>query len=131
MWAEIDYTYSAIRSNTPLLEELFTTTIGVCSVCEGVHALIILTEWYEFKELDCIHLFKPMIKPVFTYDEFNILDHDELKEIGFDAHVITNTVYYSTIDTNNQEVGFNDESSDITGIPNRGWNSNIKEPIEN
>lgn len=52
---------------------------------EGAHAVLILTEWRSFKELDYKRIFDSMEKPAFVFDGRNILDHDALFEIGFNV----------------------------------------------
>lgn len=47
------------------------------------HALIILTEWDEFKEYDYSRFFESMFKPAFLFDGRNILDRKLMEEIGF------------------------------------------------
>eukprot|EP00957_Ditylum_brightwellii_P184078 14021608-Ditylum_brightwellii.AAC.1 len=88
MWTEMDYTCGVNTSNTPRLEESVTTATDAYSACEGAHALAILTEWDEFKELDYEKIYASMMKPAFVFDGRNILDHDKLREIGFEVHAI-------------------------------------------
>lgn len=47
------------------------------------HAVAILTEWEEFKELDWQRIYDSMKKPACLFDGRNILDLDALREIGF------------------------------------------------
>lgn len=56
--------------------------------CEGAHAIAVLTEWDEFKQLDFKKIYAAMTKPAFVFDGRNILKLDELKEIGFRVHGI-------------------------------------------
>jgi UDPglucose 6-dehydrogenase len=51
--------------------------------CKGAHAVAVLTEWDEFKELDFKKIHDGMLKPAFLFDGRNILPHAKLKEIGF------------------------------------------------
>lgn len=51
----------------------------------NAHALAIVTEWDEFKELDYGRIYDGMPKPAFLFDGRNILDHKELRKIGFDV----------------------------------------------
>jgi len=50
---------------------------------EGAHAIAILTEWDEFKDLDFEKIYGSMSKPAFIFDGRNILDHAKLVGIGF------------------------------------------------
>jgi len=55
---------------------------------EGAHAIAILTEWPQYKELDYKKIFDSMVQPAFIFDGRNILDHKNLFEIGFNVLAI-------------------------------------------
>ncbi len=52
----------------------------------GAHAIAIVTEWDEFKQLDFARIYQSMTKPAFLFDGRNIVDLAKLREIGFRAH---------------------------------------------
>ncbi|MGB0259102.1 MAG: nucleotide sugar dehydrogenase, partial [Coraliomargarita sp.] len=52
------------------------------------HAVLILTEWDEFKTLDFKKIHDEMQKPAFLFDGRNLLDLEALREIGFEARGI-------------------------------------------
>jgi UDPglucose 6-dehydrogenase len=56
--------------------------------CDGAHAVAVLTEWDEFKDLDFQKIHHGMLKPAFLFDGRNILPHAKLKEIGFRVFAI-------------------------------------------
>jgi UDPglucose 6-dehydrogenase len=56
--------------------------------CHGAHAVAVLTEWDEFKDLDFGKIHDGMLKPAFLFDGRNILPHAKLKEIGFRVFAI-------------------------------------------
>eukprot|EP00287_Rhodomonas_sp_CCMP768_P016415 CAMPEP_0196759014 /NCGR_PEP_ID=MMETSP1091-20130531/104483_1 /TAXON_ID=302021 /ORGANISM="Rhodomonas sp., Strain CCMP768" /LENGTH=530 /DNA_ID=CAMNT_0042107853 /DNA_START=8 /DNA_END=1596 /DNA_ORIENTATION=- len=56
--------------------------------CEGAHAIVVITEWRQFKSLDFARIFAGMAKPAFVFDGRNILPHDELQRIGFTVSAI-------------------------------------------
>jgi UDPglucose 6-dehydrogenase len=64
-------------------------SITVCAdayeAAEGAHAILILTEWDEFKALDYQKIYAGMQLPAFLFDGRNILDLESLREIGFEA----------------------------------------------
>ena len=60
--------------------------------CEGAHAVAVLTEWDEFKDLDFQKIYGGMLKPAFVFDGRSILPHAKLKEIGFRVFAIGKTV---------------------------------------
>ncbi len=55
---------------------------------KGAHAIAVMTEWREFKELDYKRIFASMEKPAFLFDGRNILDHAALFELGFNVYPI-------------------------------------------
>ena len=88
MWAEMDYTCDLNPSTYSGLEAAVTTSPDAYAACDGAHALAVLTEWDEFKELDFERIYKSMAKPAFVFDGRNLLDHDALRKIGFEVHAI-------------------------------------------
>ena len=88
MWMEMDYTCNMSESTHPGLEAAVTTATDAYSACDGAHALAVLTEWDEFKQLDYEKIYKTMAKPAFVFDGRNILDHEALRKIGFEVHAI-------------------------------------------
>lgn len=51
----------------------------------GAHAILILTEWDEFKALDFQKIYGSMHLPAFLFDGRNVLDLAALRAIGFEA----------------------------------------------
>ena len=51
----------------------------------GAHAVLILTEWDLFKDLDYARIYQQMQQPAFLFDGRNLLDLQALKAIGFEA----------------------------------------------
>jgi UDPglucose 6-dehydrogenase len=88
MWIEMDYTCNMSEKTHPGLESAVTTATDAYSACEGAHAFAVLTEWDEFKTLDYQRIYDSMSKPAFCFDGRNLLDHDALREIGFEVHAI-------------------------------------------
>jgi UDPglucose 6-dehydrogenase len=52
---------------------------------QGAHAVVVVTEWDEFKTLDFAKIFAGMQQPAFVFDGRNILDLAKLRAIGFQA----------------------------------------------
>jgi len=88
MWTEMNYTCNLSEGTHPGLGAAVTTSTDAYAACDGAHALAVLTEWDEFKDLDFKKIYKSMAKPAFVFDGRNILDHDGLREIGFEVHAI-------------------------------------------
>ena len=55
---------------------------------DQAHAAAVLTEWDEFKTYDWSAIFDQMYKPAFVFDGRNILDRDQLTQIGFQVKAI-------------------------------------------
>jgi len=59
----------------------------------GAHAIVILTEWDEFKYYDYEKIFTYMQKPAFVFDGRNILDPVRISKIGYEYHSVGRPVY--------------------------------------
>lgn len=63
--------------------------VTVCSdayeACKDAHAILVLTEWDQFKELDFQRIHDNMHQPAFLFDGRNILDLEALRSIGFEV----------------------------------------------
>merc|ERR1719400_2471698 len=55
---------------------------------DGAHALVILTEWDEFKKYPYHEFYAHMLKPAFLFDGRGILNHSQLEDVGFEVHAI-------------------------------------------
>ena len=55
---------------------------------KGAHAILVMTEWDMFKDLDYERIYADMQKPAFLFDGRNILDHAKLRKIGFQVYAI-------------------------------------------
>lgn len=58
---------------------------------EGAHAIVLITHWNEYKELDFKRIYDSMEKPAFFFDGRTYLDHNKLHEIGFNVFPIGKT----------------------------------------
>jgi UDPglucose 6-dehydrogenase len=65
----------------PFLQE-FTLCDDPYAVAQGAHAIVLVTPWPEFKELDLARLRTSMHSPVFL-DTANMLDPDQVAQAGF------------------------------------------------
>ena len=57
---------------------------------KGTCAVVVLTEWEEFKQLDYQAMHRTMQRPCFLFDGRNILDHFLMRTIGFKVFAIGN-----------------------------------------
>ncbi len=53
---------------------------------EGADAVLLLTEWQEYASLDWERIYGAMRKPALLYDTRNLLNHAQMRKIGF--HVL-------------------------------------------
>ena len=76
-----------IRRDLGLAED--ATAVTICDdayeATKNAHAVLILTEWDEFKALDFKKIYDQMNLPAFLFDGRNLLDLDALRSIGFEA----------------------------------------------
>jgi len=74
--------------SAPSLEEKIEICSDAYEAAEGAHALAILTEWDEFRDLDYGKIYDRMMKPAFIFDGRNIANRKELVDIGFKVYAI-------------------------------------------
>ncbi|RDX44560.1 UDP-glucose dehydrogenase [Polyporus arcularius HHB13444] len=75
---------------TPLetIKKHVTISHSALDACKQKEAIVIATEWKEFKEIDWQTVYDQMSKPAFVFDGRMILDVEKLKTIGFTVKVI-------------------------------------------
>ena len=74
-----------LQLNTP---EFFKNTEIVndpYEAAKNAHAIVVLTAWDSFHELDFQKIYNNMLKPAFIFDGRNVLDLDVLQELGFEV----------------------------------------------
>jgi len=55
---------------------------------EGAHAIVLMTEWDQYKTMDYKRIYDSMEKPAFLFDGRNHLDHQALFDLGFSVYSI-------------------------------------------
>lgn len=70
------------------IDERLTTHEDAYAAADQSHALAVLTEWDEFKELDWAKIYEDMYKPAFLFDGRNLLNVDQLVKLGFKVSAI-------------------------------------------
>ena len=70
------------------LEKFVTLEDDLYKACEGADAVCILTEWKLYKDLDYKKIYDSMNKPAFLFDGRNIVNHQELYDLGFNVYPI-------------------------------------------
>ncbi|MFN3554850.1 MAG: UDP-glucose 6-dehydrogenase [Bacteroidales bacterium] len=85
MYADLNYLQTRpAQENTQMLK----VHANAYDACQGAHAIAIITEWDEFKDLDWEKIFNNMQKPAFLFDGRNLLNHAQLRRIGFKVKAI-------------------------------------------
>lgn len=82
-----DINYLNTRSEQENKEHLEVKS-DVYEACKDAHAIAILTEWDQFKDLDFQRIYQNMYKPAFIFDGRNILDKEKIESIGFKYYAI-------------------------------------------
>ncbi|MEO2127036.1 MAG: nucleotide sugar dehydrogenase [Christiangramia sp.] len=85
IYADLDYLGTRSEEENRKLVKVVNTPVNAT---EGAHAVAVLTEWDEFKELDWNEIYKKMLKPAFLFDGRKILDRKSKEAIGFDFYAI-------------------------------------------
>ncbi len=70
------------------LETHVTVVDDPYEALDQAHAMAVVTEWDEFKDLDFERVLQGMRKPAFVFDGRNILPHAKLRDLGFEVHAI-------------------------------------------
>ncbi|KIY67251.1 UDP-glucose dehydrogenase [Cylindrobasidium torrendii FP15055 ss-10] len=71
--------------NKPLetIQKQVTLSASAMDACLNAEAVVIATEWKEFKEIDWQTVYDSMKKPAFVFDGRLLVDADALRKIGF------------------------------------------------
>lgn len=56
------------------------------AAASGAHAIAVLTEWDEFKEVNFEAVYQSMKKPAFLFDGRNLMNRKKLSTIGFEVY---------------------------------------------
>ncbi|XP_015594971.1 UDP-glucose 6-dehydrogenase isoform X2 [Cephus cinctus] len=79
-----------VKSRVTIYQDAYTAT-------RDTHAIVLCTEWDEFKTLDYNRIYSEMMKPAYIFDGRKILDHDALQKIGFIVQTIGKKLTKTTL----------------------------------
>ena len=79
--AEVDCDPSKVR---------YVYSKSLDNAIDGSHAILILTEWKEFKEIKWDHFFRKMKRPSWVFDTRSVVDVGTLEKVGFNVWQIGN-----------------------------------------
>ncbi|TFY65093.1 hypothetical protein EVG20_g5714 [Dentipellis fragilis] len=88
--AQIWLDLSEAMPNVPLeqIQKQVTLAPTALEASKNSEAVVIATEWNEFREIDWTAIYNTMEKPAFVFDGRMILNADELRKIGFKVTTI-------------------------------------------
>jgi len=90
----MDLEHPFISGDDPArVAKLVTVDTDPYAAAEGSHALVVCTEWDEFRGYDYPRIYSSMEKPAFVFDGRRILDHDAMMKIGFHVETIGKKLY--------------------------------------
>merc|ERR1711897_65654 len=69
-------------------DEQFKWMASASEAVQDAHAIVILTEWEEFKTYDYAEFYQRMMMPAFLFDGRNLLDPDKIESIGHEVHLL-------------------------------------------
>ena len=72
-----------IEFNQTTNENNVLVSDSALKAAQQADAILVLTEWEEFKDLDWTNIFKVMRKPAWVFDTRICLEKERLKDIGF------------------------------------------------
>ncbi|KAI8890030.1 nucleotide sugar dehydrogenase [Backusella circina FSU 941] len=84
----MDLSEPGVTDNRKAIDEKVQICANAYVAAEGADALVVVTEWDEFRELDFDRIYAGMNKPAFVFDGRLMLDAPKLRQIGFKVHVI-------------------------------------------
>ncbi|PWN88378.1 nucleotide sugar dehydrogenase [Acaromyces ingoldii] len=84
----LDLTEPGVVDDTKQVKEQVTIHKSVQSACKDAEAVVIATEWDEFKTLDWEAIYASMKKPAFVFDGRAIVDPKKLRQVGFKVHTV-------------------------------------------
>ncbi len=83
---EINPTKSSENSNSSLNEKLgnweHSKSISNLEIFKNAYAVLILTEWEEFRKLNWKNIAKKMVPPAWVFDSRSIVNIDEVRDAG-------------------------------------------------
>jgi UDPglucose 6-dehydrogenase len=75
-------------ATSPGMDARLTVAKSAYEAARDAHAIVVATEWDEFKTLDYAKIFAGMCQPAAIFDGRNILDLGKLAALGFRTHGI-------------------------------------------
>ncbi|KAG1859960.1 UDP-glucose/GDP-mannose dehydrogenase family, NAD binding domain-containing protein [Suillus tomentosus] len=86
IWADLNEASPDVPLET--IQRQVTICSSALEACKNAEAVVIATEWAEFKTIDWQAVYAGMNKPAFVFDGRLLVDADKLRSIGFKVTVI-------------------------------------------
>ncbi|KAF8553485.1 nucleotide sugar dehydrogenase [Imleria badia] len=86
IWIDLSEACPTIPLTT--LQQRVKISSSALEACKEAEAVVIATEWSEFRNIDWNEVYRNMKKPAFVFDGRILLDADKLRNIGFKVTVI-------------------------------------------
>ena len=86
IWMDLQEALPAMPLET--IKKQVTIVHSALEACKQKEAIVIATEWKEFKEIDWQVVYDQMTKPAFVFDGRLILDAEKLRKIGFTVRLV-------------------------------------------
>ncbi|XP_067944817.1 UDP-glucose 6-dehydrogenase-like [Watersipora subatra] len=83
-----DLKHPAVCEDEEAVDRLLTISHDPYEATKNAHAIVVCTEWDEFKTYDYERIYKSMQKPAFLFDGRLLLDHSKLQRIGFQVQAV-------------------------------------------
>ncbi|MFV8224405.1 nucleotide sugar dehydrogenase [Christiangramia aquimixticola] len=85
VYADLDYLNTRTEAENRARVKVVNTPY---EAAYQTHAVAIMTEWDEFKELDWPQIYEDMLKPAFLFDGRRLLERKTKEKIGFEFYAI-------------------------------------------
>lgn len=87
VYSDLDYLGSRSEKEN---RELVKVVNDPFTACKDAHAIAVLTEWDEFRNLNWSEIYDCMLKPAFLFDGRRVLERKNKEQIGFKFYTIGN-----------------------------------------
>lgn len=84
----MDLTEPGLTDDIESVRKQVRVVQSAIEACRDAEAVVIATEWDEFKLLDWSEIYTLMKKPAFLFDGRNVVDSKQLRKLGFRVHTV-------------------------------------------
>lgn len=84
----MDLTEPGVQTDAEWYEKNVQIASSAEEACQDAEAVVILTEWDEFRQLNWAKIYQQVKKPAFLFDGRNLVDPLALRKIGWKVHSV-------------------------------------------